>query len=40
MVLSCDIWEIFKNTYFEEYLRMTASVGTAKIHRKWKLKKF
>ena len=23
---SCKIWEIFKNTYFEEYLRTTASV--------------
>ena len=25
-VLSCEIFEIFKNTYFEEYLRMTAFV--------------
>ena len=24
-VLSCEIYEIFKNTYFEEYLRTTAS---------------
>ena len=25
-MFSCEIWEIFKNTYFEEYLRTTASV--------------
>ena len=23
-VLSCKIWEIFKNTYFEEHVRMTS----------------
>ena len=25
-VFSCEIYEIFKNTYFEEHLRTTASV--------------
>ena len=25
-MLSCEIFEIFKNTFFEEYLRVTASV--------------
>ena len=25
-MFSCEIGEIFKNTYFEEYLRATASV--------------
>ena len=25
-VFSCDYWEIFKNTYFEEHLRTAASV--------------
>ena len=24
-VFSCEIWEIIKNTYFEEHLRTTAS---------------
>ena len=24
--ISCQIWEILKNTYFEEHLRTTASV--------------
>ena len=24
-VLSCEIWEILKNTYFEEHLQTTAS---------------
>ena len=23
-MFSCEIWDIFKNTYFEEHLRMTA----------------
>ena len=26
-VISCEIWKIFKNTYFEEHLRTTASVN-------------
>ena len=30
-VLSCEIYDIFKNTYFEEYLRMTAPVS--KLHK-------
>ena len=25
-VISCEIWEIFKKTYFEEYLRTTAFI--------------
>ena len=25
-VFSCEIFEIFKNTYFEDYLQTTASV--------------
>ena len=24
-VFSCEVWETFKNTYFEEHLRRTAS---------------
>ena len=27
-MFSCEIFEIFKNTYFEEYLRVTASVDS------------
>ena len=27
-VFSCEICEIFKNTYFEEHMRTTASVAT------------
>ena len=26
-VLSCEVWETFKNAYFEEYLQTTAAGG-------------
>ena len=34
-VFSCEIYEIFKNTYFEEYLRMTASVVSFSCYLCW-----
>ena len=29
-MLSCEVWETFENTYFEEHLQMTASEGVLK----------
>ena len=31
-VFSCDVWEIFKNTFSTEYLRATGSVSISSFH--------
>ena len=31
-VFSCEIFEVFKNTYFEEHLRTTASTDCTRDH--------
>ena len=36
-MLSCEVWETFKNAYFEEHLKATASEGVLYTSWSWKL---
>ena len=40
-MFSCEIWKVFKNTYFEEHLRTTASefIGDTTLFHETILKK-
>ena len=37
LMFCCEYWEIFKNTYFEEHLRTTASYFMKKNRHSWRL---